>query len=644
MRNLRFLLAFALMTLTLGSAFADNLVCAGITTRSSNNNVKYGDVFYWDADNNNTMRVFDLGEGTLASYSSLKFTPTNFMDFRTNTADSWSEAKMRVLFYNGDTQVGTTQSFYTIDNGEKTQALSTFSTANRVVIAGAGPDGSSDATKKAKGAVIMDHNSVKLVPSTGDATVWNGTVLANNSNCKYVKNALIWNASSANTMRLFSLTAGELLKYESLKIKITNWTDIKGTSPANKVRVIFVKGSGNKEVYVNTTGSEQTITLSSVLTDAEIAAVTEIAIGGACAAGMVGIEPSDVYLVETPETLKVQKVITSSSNATTPFEWHATGTLKTINNNLATQNSGVIFGYNEDNSLANGYFDLAGYNKVVFDLATEGTIRILAADGEGTTYSNTFASSGLKDPINIDIQKCVSIKAGQGASNSPKINSITFYREFDATSTTAWNLASDMEETTFSFPRYFNVGQTSTVCLPFALTAAQAAAAGEFYEFVSFDGSNLGFNPVTEPQAYTPYLFVPATNLPFKNITTSLKAVNSSALSVTYGTATFKGVLQHINDVKGAESGTVYGYSATNGEFVQVTGDGVSIDAFRAYIVLPGGVSLAPRLRVSISKMPTAVENVQSGNVQSTKVLHDGQIYIIHNGTMYNIQGQIVNR
>lgn len=639
MRNLRFLLALALLMLSLG-AWAGNRYCEGIMTRTSNNNVKYGDVFYWDASTNNTMRVFDLGEGTLASYSSLKFTPTNFMDFRADQSSAWSVAKMRVFFYNGDTQVGSTETYYTIDGGEKTKTLdATLQAGNRVVIAGSGPNG-------AKAAVIMDHNSVKLVPSEGDATVWDGTVISNNSNCKYVKNALIWNGSNANTMQLFSLSAGDLEKYESLKIKITNWTDIKAASPANKVRVLFIYGNSNKTAYVNTTGSEQTITLSSVLTEDEIASVTEIAIGGACDAGMVGIEPSDVYLVETQEVLKVEKVINSSSNATTPFEWHANGTLSSISNNLGNTEGGVIFGYADNNDANHGYFDLAGYNKVVFDIksiADSKTIRLLAATDAGTTYSHDFYSAGLKDPVDIDIQKCVSIKSGTKATTHHSLNSITFYRSFDATSTTAWDLAYDMEETTFSLPRYFNVGQSSTVCLPFALTAAQAAEAGEFYEYVAFDGSNLGFNLVTEPQAYTPYLFIPAKSYPFKNITTSLKAVDNTTLSVTNGNATFKGVLQHIDNVIDAESGTVYGYNAANGTFVQV-GTGVSINAFRAYIAVPaGGASFAPRLKVSINKTPTAVENVQTDKAQSTKILRDGQLYIMYNGNMYNVQGQKVN-
>lgn len=35
-------------------------------------------------------------------------------------------------------------------------------------------------------------------------------------------------------------------------------------------------------------------------------------------------------------------------------------------------------------------------------------------------------------------------------------------------------------------------------------------------------------------------------------------------------------------------------------------------------------------------------QNVQSDKVPSTKVLRDGQLYIRYNGTMYNVQGEIV--
>jgi hypothetical protein len=41
-------------------------------------------------------------------------------------------------------------------------------------------------------------------------------------------------------------------------------------------------------------------------------------------------------------------------------------------------------------------------------------------------------------------------------------------------------------------------------------------------------------------------------------------------------------------------------------------------------------------------KATTGINDVQSGKVQCTKVLRDGVLYIMYNGTMYNAQGQRV--
>ena len=41
-------------------------------------------------------------------------------------------------------------------------------------------------------------------------------------------------------------------------------------------------------------------------------------------------------------------------------------------------------------------------------------------------------------------------------------------------------------------------------------------------------------------------------------------------------------------------------------------------------------------------EIPTAVENVQGDNVQSTKVIENGQLYLMYKGTMYNVQGMKV--
>jgi hypothetical protein len=73
-----------------------------------------------------------------------------------------------------------------------------------------------------------------------------------------------------------------------------------------------------------------------------------------------------------------------------------------------------------------------------------------------------------------------------------------------------------------------------------------------------------------------------------------------------------------------------------------------TLTAHKAFIDLdnlPGGANSAPRrLRFVFSEEQTAtgIEDVQGDNVQSTKVLENGVVYIIKNGVRYNVQGQIV--
>lgn len=77
---------------------------------------------------------------------------------------------------------------------------------------------------------------------------------------------------------------------------------------------------------------------------------------------------------------------------------------------------------------------------------------------------------------------------------------------------------------------------------------------------------------------------------------------------------------------------------------------------FRAYLYLEGGgpdghnngPSGAARYRNMpavwhIQSTATGVENVQRGNVPCTKIMENGALFILYNGTMYNVQGNKVN-
>ena len=53
-------------------------------------------------------------------------------------------------------------------------------------------------------------------------------------------------------------------------------------------------------------------------------------------------------------------------------------------------------------------------------------------------------------------------------------------------------------------------------------------------------------------------------------------------------------------------------------------------------------MGLSVRLVQDAPKSTTACGNVQSNDVQCTKVLRDGQLYLLRNGQMYNVQGNLV--
>ena len=58
-------------------------------------------------------------------------------------------------------------------------------------------------------------------------------------------------------------------------------------------------------------------------------------------------------------------------------------------------------------------------------------------------------------------------------------------------------------------------------------------------------------------------------------------------------------------------------------------------------------VPLAEIARVEFvegAPLPTDVSQVQSDHVQCTKVLRDGQLFILYKGTMYNVQGQVIKQ
>lgn len=281
-----------LVAMSVSTFAAENLVCEGLVTRPSNNNCAYGGTFAWTAGNANTMQLFALEAGDLANYASLKFTPTNFVDFKGNATGN----KVRILFI-GKNAAGTadstvTKSFATINGGEKTINID-FAQAFVNSVTEIAIGGSCDSA-----SVMIDVNSVKLVKSDATESVCEGFVARkNNNNCSYDASRFSWSASTANTMQMFALEAGALSNYTKLVLNTANFKGNGATYAANTelYRVMFYANGtqvGNTKKFASAGTKE--LVLSDLFDEDQIASITEIVIGGVVAKGSLHI--GETYL------------------------------------------------------------------------------------------------------------------------------------------------------------------------------------------------------------------------------------------------------------------------------------------------------------------------------------------------------------
>lgn len=105
-------------------------------------------------------------------------------------------------------------------------------------------------------------------------------------------------------------------------------------------------------------------------------------------------------------------------------------------------------------------------------------------------------------------------------------------------------------------------------------------------------------------------------------------------------------VVTPVTDIAGLTQDNCYVLSGTDQYgvgFYRILGN--ELKAHKAYVKYAGLQNNAPkRMRFVFNQeqVATGMENVQGDNVQSTKVLENGVLYIIKNGVRYNVQGQIV--
>ena len=118
----------------------------------------------------------------------------------------------------------------------------------------------------------------------------------------------------------------------------------------------------------------------------------------------------------------------------------------------------------------------------------------------------------------------------------------------------------------------------------------------------------------------------------------------------TYVNGALVGTYQAIAAIPQTEGGNYNYVLQQHGEevaFYQVKSDDCALAAYRAYLSCghnhsASGPSAAPMRIVFHKDATTGIEDVQGDKVQSTKVLRNGQLFILRNGVEYNMNGQMV--
>lgn len=247
------------------------------------------------------------------------------------------------------------------------------------------------------------------------------------------------------------------------------------------------------------------------------------------------------------------------------------------------------------------------------------------------TETPTFEAAFAEAPTNVIFHNNDNTQTGNmtflqeayytydGLTSTSKLLFLDIDKEYTIASETA------VEGMNVCLPRHFTPGQKSTVCLPFALTAEQAAAAGKFYRLISVTGTEVKYEEVTSTEANTPYLFIAAEGVeyPFENI--YVETLPATVLNeVTVGEAKMMATLETI-DLTTDEETTYFGYNSENGKWTKATVG--TLKPFRACLAIPSSSAAAKASELDDNLNTTGINTV-NGNANVT------------NAAIYDLQGR----
>lgn len=292
-----------------------------------------------------------------------------------------------------------------------------------------------------------------------------------------------------------------------------------------------------------------------------------------------------------------------------------------------------------------GKFALQALNGKYLTSATSGTGNELL---EAANYENDNA----KWTITIDGEGVANVVAAAGNRTYMKYNSgSTLFSCYQyETSQSPINIYKHGTPDYGSYQRDVTSGNYGTICLP----KAGVISGAKLLE-IAYRGDNVIYCDeilTGEMEAGHPYIFQ-ATSEQLNVDYSSSAIVTAGEVNGLHGFYNLSNMATDDADKLDLEENQG-NYILYQNAYWLVKGREAYINNFRAYIKL-GEISTtapeptpgqAPRRRVAMTvhgeQVATGMENVQGDNVQCTKVLIDGQLFILRGEKMYDVKGQLV--
>lgn len=283
--------------------------------------------------------------------------------------------------------------------------------------------------------------------------------------------------------------------------------------------------------------------------------------------------------------------------------------------------------------------DIEGIDSDAFDDLTDDIITYI--DLSQTAISDMQVNRNLSDdPFSkLSDNTFIYLPAGNSIAPGPEtknvvIGSVCDNMEMDDSA--PFEVAQDFIALDAKQTRTYTIDQNATIYLPFALNAETASGLGTFYKLTGIADGKVTMTSVDETDANTPYMFKPKET----KVSAKLVKVKTLTSAPSTGDDRFIGTYSQ-ESILSTTTEQYYCFKASDGKFVHVVDQPMTVDPFRAYVKVLGE-ALGRSLDIDTGDDVTAIKNIKVGTEDNVYYDLSGRRVLYPKKGIYIVNGKKV--